>query len=233
MKTNSEIYRDDADSFFKRNVRNENTVLAEQLLNILPKNILKSFDVAEFGCGPSHNLFLLNNFVRRVHGYDISMKSVDYFQKLFSGISEEKYAVFHSNLCLSFEFPIIYDLILLGWFTYYASNDELCGLKRNIDNALNDKGYLFINDFIIRDSLREKKDTHNDKLRIYKRNITFWIKFFSNYDLVDFRLYDCGIFEEDKLSDDYSKVNTKLTQNDEGWIFTALFRKNKSCDICI
>ena len=71
MKTNSEIFREDADSYFERTVKNERTILAELLLNIFPKKILKSFDVAEFGCGPSHNLFLLNNFVRRVHGYDI------------------------------------------------------------------------------------------------------------------------------------------------------------------
>jgi len=227
MKSNSEIFKGNADSFFERSVKKENKILAEQLMNILPKNILKFFDVAEFGCGPSHNLFLLKNFVRRVHGYDISMKSVNYFRKLFSGISQEKYASFCSNLCQPIDFPIAYDLILLGWFTYYVSNDELYGLKRNIDNALKNKGYLFVNDFIIREGLRERKDSRNNKLKIYKRNLSFWINFFSNYDLVDYRLYDCGMFEADKLKDDYSKVNTQITQNDEEWIFAALFKKNK------
>lgn len=225
MPENSEIYRTDADAFFLRNVNNQNKLLAEQLLTLFPKAILREFEIAEFGCGPSHNLLLLSNFVKRVHGYDISRSSVDYLLKLLSGLPRERHDGFCVNLCKQCTFPICYDLILLGWFTYYSSNKELEEVKKNIDRAIKDRGYVFVNDFLVRSDTIEKSDAYNPNLKVYKRNLHFWMHLLPDYDLISFQLHDCGKHDQDKLKDDYSKIDTDLSPNDDDWIFTALFRR--------
>jgi len=221
---NSKIFeREEATNYYIRNQGHKNRFIAEQILALFPKKVLERFAVAEFGIGTGTNLMLLSNYVRCVHGYDIAEEAVANFQKMSDCLGHDRAFARCINVCEDFCSPIRYDLVLYGWFAYYVSEIELQMVKKNLLNNLNAGGYVFVHDFLVREN-RVKPDRHNQKLSVYKRNLRFWIDHFCEFDLIDFRLFQCERYFEYQKCDNLQTIDVELTDNDDLWIFNGLFR---------
>ena len=223
LKATDYVLKGEADNWFQRNQNNKgHNIFTEYLLNIFDKKDLKKFNIAEFGIGHSYNISLLSHYVKNVDGYDgsrLAISRLNNMRKIFYNI-DGKQVIFGN------EFQVLkkYDLIIFGFFTYMLDNNEL---KKIIDDSykfLNEGGYLYIYDFLHKENI-SKKDIHNKNFYIYKRNFSFYLEKFQNFNLVDFRLMD------NKYLEQYMKIG-KLTidhrvSDENDWVFSALFKKDK------
>lgn len=225
---NSDLFlKTDADAYFERN-RDKRSFMIDYLLGLFPRKELADFDVAEFGIGGGHNLHLLSHYVHRVHGYEGSSEAVDAFRRSFQqAVNPEKFDVARVNLCDSFEAPIAYDLVIYGFFAYLVSNPELKRVKKNLEACLKPGGFLYVYDFLTREP-REKSDHRNKDLRIFKRDLGFWMRHFSGFDLVDFRLFNNDKVISYRYKDLQSTVDLEPPEDDDHWNFGALFRRRRS-----
>lgn len=169
----TKIYvNEEADKFYERHCR---SFIVDYIMTLFPKQALSKFDIAEFGIGSGSNLILLMNYARSIHGYDGSKKAIEHFKASFSGsMHEKKCFAKQVNLCDKFTTPIKYDLAIMGFFAYYASDEELFVFKENLLNCMVKGGYVFIEDFLVREN-KIKTDSRNNNIRIFKRNIAFWL----------------------------------------------------------
>lgn len=220
--TNSEIYiQEEANNYFRRNAKGRRSFFIDYLLSIFPKELLVNFDVAEFGIGNGSNLFALKEFANKVHGYEGSSEAVAAFErwKRYHPCKED-FFVQQVNLTRKFQTSIFYDMVIVGFFLYYVDNNEIVRAKKNIMRALKKNGYVYIFDFITK-SFRVKNDSRNVRLKVYKRNLDFWLSYFKEFDLIDFRLFDSS---KDYLRMNNLVVDKKLPANDDLWSFCALFK---------
>lgn len=166
------------------------------------------------------------NYARSIHGYDGSKKAIEHFKASFSGsIHEKKCFAKQVNLCDKFTTPIKYDLAIMGFFAYYASDEELFVFKENLLNCMVKGGYVFIEDFLVREN-KIKTDSRNNNIRIFKRNIAFWLNFFKEFNFIDLRLFMNGEERSDfyLIKDAPWLVDMEISDDDDLWTFGALFR---------
>lgn len=224
---NSDVFlQGEADAYFQRN-REKRTFLIDYLLSLFPKKEFHAFDVAEFGVGAGHNLHLLSHFVNRIHGYEGSPQAVEYVSRsIQNAVNQEKFHIAHVNLCEPFETPIPYHLVIYGFFAYLLSDDELKGVQKNLNACLLPGGCVYVSDFLTR-SVREKQDRRLPGLRIFKRDLTFWLNLFSGFDLVEYRLFHGDRIISYRDKDSQSVVDLDLPDDDDLWTFGALFRRRR------
>lgn len=204
-----------------KNVRN---FFADYLLSIFSKKDLIKFDVAEWGIGGGHNLHLLSHYVNKVHAYDGSNEGIKSFKHSYEVKSNSE--MFYAklvNLAEPFETPIKYDLIIYGFFPYVLNDDELQQTKLNLLKALKPNGYVVVFDFLARDN---KINTYrgDDIVKTYKRNLKYWLNYFDDFDLIDYRLFDSNKNMEYKFQDTF-KIDTNIPMDDNFWTFISCFRK--------
>ncbi len=223
---NSEIFiNEEAENYFERNKAHSHSYFIDYLLEIFPKIRLKNFDVAEFGIGNGQNLMYLKHFVNKVHGFEGSNSAVELFKKQYSGHPHIKdFFAEQVNLAKPFNAPSVYDLIIYGFFPYYVDDDEMKIVKQNTLKMLKDESYIFIYDFLVRNN-RVKTDSRNDKLKVYKRNLLYWLDYFHEFDMIDYRLFDSYKGQENLTSNSIMKIDPLLPADDDAWLFAALFKK--------
>jgi len=228
VKNNSEIYcGEEADNYYKRNKKHLQSIFTEYLFNILPRKSLSAFDIAEFGIGNGQNLFYLKHFCHKVHGYEASKKAVADFKRQYARHPHKKdFSVYHVNLAKPITSSTLYDLIIYGFFQYYVSDPEMEQVKLNTLKMLKPDSYVYVYDFLARSSY-QKIDKRNKNLKIYKRNIEYWVKYFDQFDLIDFRLFGDNSSDSNNYPymDDLNKIDPKITKNDDRWLFAATFKK--------
>lgn len=225
MDAQSAIFgQKDADEYFDRNgcVRG---FIADYILSRFPRKTLATLNIAEFGIGGGQNLMLLSNYAQTMHGYDISTKAIECYKNFFRGRPDsERFYGAVVNLCEPFSTPHNYDLVMYGFFAYLVSESELEATRSNLLKALKPDGYVFIHDFLTR-SNQTHPDTRNSTLKIYKRNLEFWLKHMSEFDLIDFRLFDDAKVQSDKERNEFQTIDSEIPFDDAEWNFGALFRR--------
>ena len=221
----SEIFKnEESDNYFLRN-RTTRSFTADYIINIFGKKMLSNSLIAEFGIGGGSNLMLLSNYCTGVYGFDASKMAVDNFQQYcmsFYGDNCGEMA-FNVNLCKPLDLGLKFDIVIFGFFAYYCSDDELEVAKCNALNMLNEKGFIFVYDFLTREN-KSKKDSRNNNLNVYKRNINFWLDFFKDLDFIDYRLFDNRNLKRYLIKDKHT-IDEDISPCDEDWNFGALFRK--------
>lgn len=229
MNSQSEIYiKEDADKWFMRNVVSKKNYATDYFISLFPKLRLTKFDIAEFGIGRGANLFHLSHFVHTVHGFDGSKLAVEHFLNAADLLlPKETYSAQTVNLCAPIETNLKFDVIIYGFFAYMVTDNELLATKKNTDKMLKDGGYIFVYDFLSQTNI-EKIDTHNNALKVYKRNLQFWMNHFDDYVLIDFRLMDNEHFQSYILNDLPSHIDLECSMQETDWAFTALFKKRES-----
>lgn len=230
MKTNSEIYcEEEADNYFDRNSKHLQSIFTEYLLEIFPRNVLNKFEIAEFGIGNGQNLFFLKHFCKKVHGYEASGKAVLDFKKQFLlHPCRDDFSVAQVNLSKPIDEKNLYDLIIYGFFQYYLSDNEMGQVMNNTRKMLKPNSYVYVYDFIVRNCY-QKVDKRNKKIKIYKRNIGYWVDYFKGFDLVDFKLFDDSSCDINKYGyiGDLKKINPSLSSDDDRWLFAAVFKSKE------
>lgn len=221
---NNIFEQDEADAYFERNKNNNNTFIAQYLLSRIEHSQLNEYSCASFGVGSGFNFVELEKNLRIIHGFDVSEKSIINIKMLMgSKYDAKRVYVQKLNLVEPFNPPIRYDIVIYDWFAYILTNEELELVKVNLMNSIKSKGFVLIHDFIVRD-YHEKTDIHDQRLNIYKRNLIFYLKYFCEFDLISFDLYDSReymkIIEEKRVNE----INVKLSANDYDWVFCAIFR---------
>lgn len=181
-------------------------------------------DLAEWGIGAGLNLHLLSHYFKSVHGYDGSKKAVESFKNSFKDLANSnQFFVKEINLIEKFDTPIKYDIIIYGFFAYVVDDEDLKKVKINLLNLLKDEGYVVVFDFLSRVNL-SKSFRNSKNINTYKRNINFWIDYFKEFDMIDFRLFD-----NDKLLEykNWTKltIDLNIPQDDDEWVFIATFRR--------
>ena len=220
----SEIFcSDEANKYIERNKKQKTIAYSiKYLLEIFSKKELTNYDIAEFGIGAGYNLNYLSYHANNVHGYDASKKAVDLFYESAHPEQTKRYFGQQVNLCESFETKIKYDLIIWGFFAYYVDNEEILVAKENTVNALNNNGYVYINDFLVKEKVI-KEDSRNKKLKVHKRNLLFWQELFKDMTLVDFRLFKSNN-KNKYIYDSTVEIDSDLGADDSQWEFCALFK---------
>lgn len=224
MQTALYVY-EEADKFYERHCLRRSFIV-DYLMTLFPKKALSRFDIAEFGIGSGSNLMLLMNYARSIHGYDGSKTAIEHFKASFRGnIHQKKCFAKQVNLCEKFTTPIKYNLAIMGFFAYYASYEELLIFKENLLNSLVLGGYVFIEDFLVRKNTM-KTDSRNNKIKIFKRNIAFWLNFFKEFNLIDFRLFMNGEERSNSylVNDAPWLIDMEISEDDDLWTFGALFK---------
>jgi hypothetical protein len=219
--------QDEADKWFERNFSRSTShnILTEYLVDIFQKNKLKKYTVAEFGIGTGNNVVFLSNYVKYVDGYDGAQKAVDHlnkYSKLKNNIRSKKV-----NLGEPFDGLSTYNLIIFGFFCYMLTDKELENLYETTKRLLKKNGYVFIYDFLARNNLSHK-DSHNESLYVFKRNFDYWLDYFKDFDLIDFRLFDHEKLTFDRLKTSHCIVESNLNNSDYNWVFSSLFQL-KAC----
>jgi hypothetical protein len=211
----------DADKWFERNTSIKHNCFTEYLIELFPKKHLKNMNLAEFGVGRANNVSLLSHFTNLIDGYDGSKKSIemiDLLKKRASNIDGKRV-----NLSDSFDGLNEYDLIIYGFFTYMINDQEFDQLVENSKSLLKDKGYIFIYDFLATEN-KDSIDSHNSDLKVFKRNLDFYISEFKDFQLVDFRLFDNRKLNDYLDNDNIFNIDTDLDNDEYNWTFSALFK---------
>jgi hypothetical protein len=224
-KTASQIFAsEEADNYFARNGFKRG-MIADYILSLLPHQQLMEYDVAEFGIGGGQNLMLLKNYARSVHGFDASEKAISCFRAFYEHRPDAKdFSSTLVNVCEPFTSSQVFDLIIYGFFAYYAEDAELDIVKANALNALQPGGYLFVYDFLSRNG-SVRQDSRNPSLMVHKRTLPFWIAHLREFDLIDFRLFDSQKGAQERMRSDFSTVDPDIPHDDMLWTFGALFRR--------
>jgi SAM-dependent methyltransferase len=223
MNQGSEYIKKDADDWFDRNSGFNHNIFTEYFLSLFSKKELANLNVAEFGVGRGGNVNLLSHYVSSIDGYDGSCKSIDNLKQLSK--SNKNINGFCVNLSSNFKNDKKYDVIIYGFFTYMINNDEFNNLIENSKKMLNDNGYIFIYDFLSKNN-KSSLDSHNKALKVYKRNLDFYLKEFNNFNLIDFRLFDNRNLSSYLLNNKLS-IDSKLDEDCYNWTFSGLFKIHK------
>lgn len=214
----SDVYFED-----NKDIRN---FFSDYILSVFEKRSLSKFDIAEWGIGGGHNLHILSYYANSVHGYDGSKSAIEQFQLSYQNKNNcGKYYSAVTNLCKPFKTPIQYDMIIYGFFSYVLTYSELIETKKNLLSSLKDEGYVIVFDFLSRDASSKSYREHSE-VKTYKRNLRFWMDYFDEFDLIDYRLFDSRKGVEDTFKDVF-KIDPDLPQNDDLWTFIAIFRKKQ------
>lgn len=223
---NSEIYYiKQADQYFERNKEHLHSFFIDYFLSLFSKTDLIKYDIAEFGIGNGQNLLYLKQFCNKTHGYEISVNAVKYFKQQYENHPSKN--DFYSqcvNLSKPFQSPFKYDLVIFGFFPYYVDNEEMKVVKQNTLQLLKENSYIYIFDFLVREE-KVKTDSREKSLRIFKRSLSYWLDYFSDFNLIDFRLFDCNKSQYYKLLDTHQLIDSQLTNNDDDWQFAGLFKR--------
>ncbi|WP_308991772.1 class I SAM-dependent methyltransferase [Mariniflexile litorale] len=222
MKKQGEIYvNNDADKWFERNKYSNHNCFTEYLTGIFPKSFLRSKTIAEFGVGRGNNILFLSNYAQQIDGYDGSSKAIDNLKK----IKESRTNIDGIEVNLGEEFVGLrtYDIIIFGFFTYMLSNEEFKILVENSKRLLNRNGYIYVYDFLS-ETMIEKVDSHNDKLKVFKRNIGFYLDEMKDFYLQDFKLWDNSKLNEYMSKDNQHTLDLSIESDDYNWTFSSLFK---------
>ena len=199
-------------------------ILTTNKNTVFPEDSFSKLTICSFGIGSGQNLLKLANIVNNIYGYDVSAKSVENFKILMSSRYDGvNIYVEQANVCDPIVTPTKANLVIYDWFAYYVTNRELDMVKKNLNRILEGGGYLLLHDFLARD-YREKVDKRNSKLKVIKRDIKFWLDHFSEFDLLNFNLYDCNKYLEYIDKKLPSSTYTGCTNNDDDWVFCALMK---------
>ena len=225
---NSVIYcSQEADNYFERNKDHGHSYFIDYLLQIFPRGALGKIDIAEFGIGNGQNLIYLKEFCNKCHGYEASESAVCMFKKNYEFHPQKKdFHVQKVNLAEPFSCPHKYDLIIYGFFPYYVDDEEMDTVKKNTLDLLKPDSYIYIFDFLVKNN-KVKIDSRNRDLKVYKRNLTYWLNFFDDFDLMDFRLFDSSRTNHYVVSDNLNKIDLEVSDDEDQWYFAGLFRKKR------
>jgi hypothetical protein len=103
------------------------------------------------------------------------------------------------------------------------NDQEFDQLVENSKSLLKDKGYIFIYDFLATEN-KDSIDSHNSDLKVFKRNLDFYISEFKDFQLVDFRLFDNRKLNDYLDNDNIFNIDTDLDNDEYNWTFSALFK---------
>ncbi len=222
MKKQGEIYvKNDADKWFERNMYSNHNCFTEHLTDIFPKSFLRNKNIAEFGVGRGNNILFLSNYSKQIDGYDGSSKAIAHLEKL----KESRPNIDGMKVNLGEEFGGLrtYDVIIFGFFTYMLSNEEFKVLVENSKKLLNKNGYIYIYDFLS-ETMIEKMDSHNDKLKVFKRNMDFYLDEMKDFYLQHFKLWDNSKLNEYMNKDNQHTLDVFIESDDYNWTFSSLFK---------
>lgn len=225
----SEIFAaKDADEYFERNKSNFNTFIAQYILSHLTEEYLSTCSLASFGIGSGYNLIELEKYVKCLHGFDVSAKSItNFISNIGPRYDGQRVFVEKSNICAPLKFPTSYDIVVYDWFSYLVTNDELERARANLLSILNKDGLIIIHDFLAR-SCRDKPDSHNQKLRIFKRDLAFWLAHFDQFDLLSFNVFDCERYYHYIKECRVAQIDPITSASDDSWVFIAVLKlRNK------
>nr|WP_321268061.1 methyltransferase domain-containing protein [uncultured Sulfurimonas sp.] len=211
---------EDSDKWFERNKDTSHNCFTEYLLNLIPKERLKQFDLAEFGVGHGNHINLLSHYTHRIDGYDGSKKSIDKLKLLQDRDQNINGKVV--NLGDHFELLSNYDLIIYGFFTYMITNEEFKTLVHNTKKHLKKGGYIYIYDFLSNQN-KNSINAHNQNFYVFKRNLKYYLKELSDFQLIDFRKFDNRKLKDYLLSNS-NCIDTEIESDDYNWTFSALFK---------
>lgn len=217
-----QIYiKEDADKWFERNNNFRHNYCTEYLLKLFPKKEMKFFNVAEFGVGRGANINFLSDYVKKADGYDGSVKSIENIENL----KKTKPNINGKLVNLGDNFTALdsYDIIIYGFFTYMISDNEFDTLVDNSKKMLNQNGYIYIYDYLSNENT-SSADSHNEKLKVFKRNLGFYTEILKDFDLIDFRLMDNRNLHKYLYNENIHNIDLEIDRDDYNWVFCALFK---------
>ena len=191
---NSNIYMTEADNYYERNKNAGVSHFAVTLASLLD---LSDKDVAEFGIGNAASLSYLSTGAKSIHGYEASAKAVENARRLGLGVT-------HCNITTMPPGPKG-DVIIYGFFAYYADGPEMAQVYKTTLEMLNPGGFVFVYDFLTR-HMTSHPDKYNAELSVFKRPLWYWNYLMKDFDLINYSLCD------------WEKA-------DEEWTFSALYRR--------
>jgi len=221
---NSSVYSGDADAYFDRNAALSHAFTTDHLLELVDRDWLAGARAAEFGIGNGQNLFLLKEYCREVHGFEISPRAVEHVaSRIALHPQAADMGVHRVNLAAPFSLPLRFDLLLFGFFAYYCDESEMATAVANARAHLADGGLVHVVDFLVREP-RRKPDARNPGLFLFKRDLAWWCSRLDGFDLLDFRLWDASRTGVYRRRNGQRTVDLGVSGNDEEWTFSALFR---------
>lgn len=117
-----------------------------------------------------------------------------------------------------------YDLLIYGFFAYVISDEEFNVLIENSKKMLNQNGgYIFIYDFLTKNKII-KNDSRNSEIKIFKRNLNFYLENFEDFDMIDFRLFENSKLLKYLNNDNTMNIDVDISSNNDEHAFCALFK---------
>jgi SAM-dependent methyltransferase len=207
--------QNEANAWFNRVDQNKQSYHANCILKIFDKQKLSSSDVLELGCSGGGALTTLMPHVNSVFGIDVSTHGIRNLKK--TGIGGMVGNIANENI----EIDRIFDIVMLPMVAMYISNEEFGRLVNNIVKIVSKKGFLYISDFIVQDSI-VNINKHDERIKIYKRNLDFYINNFKDFNLIEYKLIH---YDEIEKSRKIERVKCGPPVNDNDWAFVSLWQK--------
>lgn len=206
-------------SFYERNKTGGVSPFVSRLLNEVDPKIAGQSDVCELGCGIGNNLPALAESYRRVVGYEVVPESVSAAAGLLKNTGTENASVFERDIIENPPDLSPFDFSIMGFFPYYCDDDDMETFRRGSIDTVRSGAVVYVYDFLHRQR-REKLDAHTANLKVYKRDLQWWVEFFHDFDLIDFRL---GVSDAEHHGID--RIGKVLSSDPDSWEFAALFQK--------
>lgn len=222
MKQGEKFIEKEADLYFERNHLNKHNIFSEYLVSIFPKKEFSEYDIAELGTGRNKNIEYLSHYVKSIDGYDGSQKAIDDLMEL----KKRNKNVDGKRVNLGDFFIGLkkYDLLIYGFFAYVISDEEFNVLIENSKRMLNqNRGYIFIYDFLTKNKII-KNDSRNSEIKIFKRNLNFYLENFEDFDMIDFRLFENSKLLKYLNNDNTMNIDVDISSDNDEHAFCALFK---------
>jgi SAM-dependent methyltransferase len=212
----SEIYaKNEANAWFNRVDQSKKSFHANYILKTFNEQRLKGSNILELGCSGGGTLTELKLYVNSVFGVDLSTHAISSLNKL--GIDGLVGNIADKNLKIESRF----DIVMLPMVAMYIADDEFSQLVENITKIVSKKGFLYISDFIVQDSI-VNINKHDERIKIYKRNLDFYINNFKDFNLIEYKLIH---YDEIEKSRKIERVKCGPPVNDNDWAFVSLWQK--------
>ena len=214
----SDVYAlEEANNWYNRVGKEKRFYHAEYILDIFSRRNLCRYDILECGCSGGSNLLALNSFVNSVYGMDLSSDGIKSLEK--KGLKGVVGNIADPKLKVNKKF----DIVMLPMVAMYISDDEFEDLHKNVNNLVSSRGFIYISDFIVRES-KININQHDKRIKIFKRNLEFYMSSFQGFDLIEYKQIDYNRLNELKETNDF-KINHNTPTCDNDWGFISIWQK--------